>query len=111
MSTRLRFLDAAKAELADAIAWYEPREVGLGNGLLDDVEAGLESIERDPTRFAVDESYGGRVVRSHMLGRFPYRLIFECRMDDVIILAVAHHRRRPGYWRKRKEVDEQTDAS
>jgi hypothetical protein len=70
--------------------------------LLDEVMASFESIERDPARFAADESFGSRIVRTCMLGRFPYRVIFEVRNDEIVVLAVAHHRRQPGFWRQRR---------
>jgi len=102
VSFNLRLLEQSKAELADAVEWYETREVGLGRDLLDEVMASFESIERDPTRFVLDESYGGRIVRTCMLRRFPYRMIFEVRKDEIVDLAVAHHRRQPGFWHKRR---------
>jgi hypothetical protein len=33
--------------------------------------------------------------------RFPYSLIYAALVDEIRILAVAHHSRRPGYWRDR----------
>ncbi|MBI3461482.1 MAG: type II toxin-antitoxin system RelE/ParE family toxin [Planctomycetes bacterium] len=36
-----------------------------------------------------------------MLPRFPYRIIYEVRSDEIVILAIAHNRRRPGYWSRR----------
>jgi toxin ParE1/3/4 len=38
--------------------------------------------------------------RKRMLRRFPYSVWFEVLESTVTVLAVAHHRRRPGYWRK-----------
>src|SRR5262249_11322945 len=41
-------------------------------------------------------------TRFHRLGRFPYLLVyFEVTADRVLVIAVAHTRRRPGYWRGR----------
>lgn len=102
MSFTLRLLDVAREELAEAVEWYEAREAGLGQDFLDKVIDRLESIESDPTRFAPDESFRDRVVRTGMVRRFPYRVIFEVRGEDVAVLAIAHHRRRPGYWHRRQ---------
>jgi hypothetical protein len=33
-----------------------------------------------------------------VLQRIPYSLFFKVDTDEVVILSVAHHRRRPGYW-------------
>jgi len=101
VSFTLRLLNSARAELTEAAGWYESREALLGQDFLDQVTACFEQIEADPTRFAPDESFGDRVVRTCMVDRFPYRVIFEVRSEEVAILAIAHHRRRPGYWRER----------
>ncbi|MGH7199704.1 MAG: type II toxin-antitoxin system RelE/ParE family toxin [Planctomycetaceae bacterium] len=41
-------------------------------------------------------------MRRQSLERFPYRVIFEVRQDEVRILAIFHHSRQPGYWRSRR---------
>ncbi|MBM3462310.1 MAG: hypothetical protein FJX76_09435 [Armatimonadetes bacterium] len=43
----------------------------------------------------------GRAVRSKRVKRFPYSLLHSVENDGVVIVAVAHHRRRPGYWSAR----------
>jgi toxin ParE1/3/4 len=37
--------------------------------------------------------------RRRVLHRFPYSVIYEAQGSTVTVLAVAHHRRRPGYWK------------
>ena len=89
----------AKKELRRARSWYEEREAGLGNELLDEVLEALEKIERDnligvrleQTRF-----------RFHRLQRFPYVIYYECLQDRIRVVAIAHGRQRPGYWKRRK---------
>ena len=39
--------------------------------------------------------------RRILLDRFPYQLIYRVEGDEIVIYAVAHQKRRPGYWRKR----------
>ena len=41
-------------------------------------------------------------VRRFVLERFPYTVIFEVLADRVLVLAVAHARRRPNYWKRRR---------
>ncbi|MHB9003921.1 MAG: type II toxin-antitoxin system RelE/ParE family toxin [Coriobacteriia bacterium] len=41
-------------------------------------------------------------IRKLVLAKFPYSLIYEIDGDVVLILAVAHQRRRPHYWRERR---------
>jgi len=40
-------------------------------------------------------------VRRHVLSHFPYTVHYELKGSMVIVLAVAHQRRMPGYWRGR----------
>lgn len=46
-------------------------------------------------------SRGQRGVRIHLLRRFPYSVIYIIAPDEIIIVALAHHSRRPGYWGRR----------
>jgi hypothetical protein len=43
-----------------------------------------------------------RHARRILLDRFPYSVIYRASADEILIIAVAHLRRRPGYWRHRK---------
>lgn len=45
-----------------------------------------------------------RGTRRYRLRGFPFALVYLDRPDTVIIIAVAHERRRPGYWRSRRSV-------
>ncbi len=40
-------------------------------------------------------------VRRFLLDRFPYSVIAACLEDELVVVAIAHHSRKPGYWRKR----------
>jgi hypothetical protein len=40
-------------------------------------------------------------VRRLLVDRFPYALVFVESETEIRVLAVAHTRRRPGYWRSR----------
>jgi mRNA-degrading endonuclease RelE of RelBE toxin-antitoxin system len=41
-------------------------------------------------------------LRQFHLRRFPYKLIYRVDDDNLRIIAVAHIRRRPGYWAVRR---------
>jgi hypothetical protein len=62
----------------------------------------LEALPRSGTIVGVVA--GRRSVRRILVHGFPYSLIYLERARTVWILAVAHHRRRPGYWRRRRPV-------
>ncbi len=98
---RLRVWREAEEELAEAAEWYETRQVGLGIELVAAIDRALEDIAAAPLshpRWRADRPY-----RRRTLDRFPYVIFFECAPDAVFVVAIAHARRRPGYWLGRKE--------
>ena len=89
----------AEAELTTARDWYERQRLGLGDDLVAEVRRAVERIVKSPHAFS---PYGRLGMRMHFVRRFPYT-IYYLELDDCIwIAAVAHQRRRPGYWKKRK---------
>jgi hypothetical protein len=87
----------AEAEMLAAAAYYEGRATGLGSDFLDDVEHGVSRIRQFPYSWA---TYEGE-YRRHLLQQFPYGLIYRVGSDKIFIVAVAHLRRKPGYWKSR----------
>jgi toxin ParE1/3/4 len=99
---RARFLDEAKADVAEATLWYEERSPGLGDDFHDAVEAAIGLIRTAPERFPLYEAArSSRKFRRIRLKRFPYYIAYEVRNDEILIVSVSHVRRRPGYWRNR----------
>ena len=89
----LRFLDPAEEEMLEAARSYEDQAVGLGGRFLDEVEGCADLL--------LDRPYIGRRIeefRRFPLRKFPFSLIYALEDDDLVVVAVAHHRRRPGYW-------------
>jgi toxin ParE1/3/4 len=92
----------ADEELREAARWYQEKRPGLGLEFLAAIGAALDLVQRHPAG-------GGRVpkvrdeipVRRVVLHRFPYAIVFLELDAEIRVLAFAHHRRRPGYWRKR----------
>lgn len=93
----IRISYPASAELADAVRWYEQKRIGLGGEFFDAVIHAIELLSARPEIGAVT----GR-TRSWLLTRFPYRVIYRLRDEDVYIVAIAHTSRRPGYWKNRQ---------
>lgn len=89
------FHPEAEAEHYEAIAFYEARRVGLGAGYLDEFEELMGRVIALPQAFRVERKPDIR--RAH-LDRFPYTVIYREVEGNVQVLAVAHKRRRPGYW-------------
>ena len=93
-----RYLPSAREELNEAAAFYEARVPGLGEVFLDDVDRAIETIRERPR---IGAPTGPR-FRKLLLHRFPFSLIYADRGEELLIVAVAHQRKRPGYWRGRQ---------
>jgi toxin ParE1/3/4 len=95
------FDSEAKAEFDAAAAWYEAQRTGLGDDFVNEVEQAIQRIAQMPQAFPPHGSSG---VRKCVLPRFPYNIFFLDLDDRIWIAAVAHQRRRPGYWAHRQLV-------
>ncbi|HKZ74554.1 MAG TPA: type II toxin-antitoxin system RelE/ParE family toxin, partial [Steroidobacteraceae bacterium] len=81
----VEFLPAADREFREATRYYEARAPGLGHEFI---------AELEHMRSILDSMH-----RSLVLRRFPFALIYRIDPTAVRIVAVAHKRRKPGYWR------------
>jgi plasmid stabilization system protein ParE len=86
--------EAAQDELLREIAYLELQAPGLGQRFLDEIVRSEKRILEHP-RSAREIRPG---IRKRMLRTFKYSLLYSTTEKGVLILAVAHHRRRPGYW-------------
>lgn len=102
MTVRWREHPAARQEFLDALAWYDDQVPGLGGRLADAFAESIQFIREWPNAAAL---FPGRsrtlLVRTQGIDVFPYRIIYVVREGDVVVVAYAHERRRPGYWRER----------
>lgn len=93
----IQFLTIAQSELDDAIEYYNGERPGLGHEFLREVFAAIDRIQDFPD--AWQPFHMG--ARRCLVRRFPYGVIYK-RIDDLIlIIAIAHLHRRPGYWAHR----------
>lgn len=88
----------ADDELAEAASFYESRVRGLGKSFAGEVGRTISFIREFPDA----GSPSGSAARKVLVDRFPYSIVYRHIEDSVVIVAVAHVRRRPGYWRRRK---------
>lgn len=97
--TKVRFHRAARAELDRAFAWYEERNPEAAARFMTEVRNKAKLIVEAPDRWPVIR---GR-TRRLSLEEFPFSLVYRHRPAQalVLIVAVAHQRRRPDYWRGR----------
>lgn len=104
MSLPLRLLELAKQEAHSAARWYERRQTGLGRKFLQAIHATLLAIEQRPTFYPHLETVPDDVpIRRAIIKKFSHLVIFEVRPDEILVLAVAHTRRRPNYWMRRRK--------
>jgi mRNA-degrading endonuclease RelE of RelBE toxin-antitoxin system len=99
---KLRILREAEEEAEASAIWYDEQLVGLGDDFLDELSAALQRIEDDPARFPKLETSKSKRIRRCRLNRFPYLIIFEILEAEIVVLAVAHSKRMPNYWRERE---------
>jgi hypothetical protein len=92
-----RFLYPAEEEMIEASLFYEAATEGLGNDFLTDVQFGIDSARQHPQ---LGHTVGGG-LRRLLLHRFPFSLIYSIEADAILVVAVAHYGRRPGYWKNR----------
>jgi toxin ParE1/3/4 len=90
-----RFHPEAEAEYDEAIGRYADIDDDLGRKFQDRTEAVVGAVCQHPGRYALDEDSG---CRQAVLKKFPYSLFYIEFDECVWIVAVAHHKRRPGYW-------------
>jgi plasmid stabilization system protein ParE len=90
-----RFTSAALTELRQATLYYEERENGLGSVFLDEIEAALKRVLRNPAAWH-QLSTRTRRCRTH---RFPFGLIYQVRTDEILITSVMDLRRDPVRWK------------
>jgi len=93
------FLDEAEQELLEAILWYESKEAGLGYRFRQEIGHVLTRIIEDPLLWR-ERSGGYRRVNCPV---FPYYIPYFIRKNKIIVIAIAHCRRKPGYWKSRTE--------
>lgn len=94
---RIDFHPEATREVEDAAAWYLTRSDVAAKGFALAVDVAIGRISNDPDRFP-------RVDRRHRacnLENYPFQIIFRRHDEGLFVIAVAHAKRRPGYWRSR----------
>lgn len=94
---QVKFVTVAEVELDEATLYYEKKAPGLGTQFRDQVENSARQIGRFPLLYAEIRPS----VRRYVLRRFPYSLVYSLEADYVLVIAVAHHKRRTQYWMSR----------
>ena len=99
---RVKILEKAAEEAIEAAAWYEQVYPGLGAEFDHAVNAALDLLENEVVPLvSLSGAAGVSGIKRLMLRRFPYDIVVRESSDEIIVIAIAHHSLRPGYWRNR----------
>ena len=99
----LRWHRGARRDAEEAATFYENRSGGLGDELLDERDVGLDAIVLAPRRWPLWRGTPNELgIRKYRLKRFPYSIAYVCTTSEILVLAVVHAKRRPGFWRRGK---------
>ena len=84
----------AQKELEDAVLFYELESHGLGIRFKEEIRKTIDRIQKYPTSWPFERGE----VRKCFLPKFPYKILYSNQGQNIIILAIAHLHRKPGYW-------------
>lgn len=84
--------------MVDAIQYHEQERAGIGEELAEEIDRAVRLIaERPMVGIEI-----GKGERKFTVDRFRFNVIYRIEEKTLFVLAIAHHRRKPNYWRKRK---------
>jgi plasmid stabilization system protein ParE len=91
------FHPEAAAEFEEAVRFYQRRGTGLGKRFSTEVRVTIKKILQTPERWRILD----QDVRRCLTRIFPYSVLYTIETDFILIVAVMHGRREPGYWKQR----------
>ena len=98
MTLPVVFHTLAEDELDQAAAFHARAGTGMGDAFLTEVQHAVDILIATPLAGKVVN----RDIRWWVLRRFPYSILYRVCADHIRILAIAHHKRQPFYWRSRQ---------
>ncbi|HLA10935.1 MAG TPA: type II toxin-antitoxin system RelE/ParE family toxin [Pyrinomonadaceae bacterium] len=94
---KVRLHPAARADLLEARNWYYERSPLTSVAFTHAVEQAVSHIKTAPMTYPLAD-HGTRKL---VLQRFPFNIFYRVGATEILIVAVAHQKRRPGYWSSR----------
>ncbi len=91
------WFDEAKHEFAEAARFYHWEQPGLEEDFIEEVGRAVTRIIETPDLHREFEP----PFRKAKTDRFPYQIVFVIDGEKVLVVAVMHQSRRPGYWKER----------
>lgn len=94
---KVAYFPEALEELEEAVRYYDGKRPGLGDEFFDEVQEAIGRIKGLPKAWSL-VGKSTRVCQTH---RFPYGIVYKIVNNTLVIVAVMHLHRRPGYWKRR----------
>lgn len=93
----VRFHPEAEREYLSSLGWYSERSLEAALDFENEFQRAISAIENAPQRWPAYFS----LFRRFVLHQFPFSVVYRIGDEEILVLAIAHAHRRPGYWRKR----------
>jgi len=93
----LEFHPEAEREYLAALAWYQERSPAAAISFESEFDRALRTIQDAPNRWPI--YLAG--CRRYIVHQFPFIVVYVIFSSHIVVLAIAHAHRRPGYWRSR----------
>ncbi len=84
-------------EVKASFHWYQDQAEGLGDDFLTELETAYQTIIELPTTWPKFQ----KKFRRFLLSKFPYSVIYQFDQKTILVVAVMHNSRKPGYWSER----------
>lgn len=102
MTLGFDFHPEARTEFMADVEWYDARDLSVGERFENAVRSAVIDAVKSPESWPHwPDWHREPVVRSRGVSGFPYRVVYFVRGELLTVVAVAHEKRRPGYWRDR----------
>ena len=88
----------AERDIAEALDYYmEEDSPASAMRFVDAVEAAYPAIRESPYRYPADRDG----IRQKPIQGFPFSVLYSIKGGEIVVFSVRHHKRKPGFWRKR----------
>lgn len=98
----LKLLDIAQIELDEAFEYYEALELNLGYRFVSDIEEAIKRIKQFPNAWHPLSTNTRRCLAKN----FPYGIIYQIKIDHIVVIAIANLHKKPNYWFDRLDRNE-----
>ena len=91
------FLELAQQEFYDSQDYYEEQQTNLGKKFKQEIYYTLNRIQKFPNMYVEIR----KDIRKCVVNKFPFNLLYSIEENHILIIAIAHHHRKPDYWADR----------